>query len=209
MKLSFLPAPPARTSDTPSTLPPSGRGMPFPWSAALCMDIVLSIAGLLGGWLLSRASLPADTAAELLAAHLPQEGLHPLLFWLRVALSLLPGWLLFGLAGLCCCGGGLCGITVLLRSLCEGAALGVLSLCRMSVPTVWARVAVCFLLRLFLSLHCRATAATVADPTMQHLPGQRGLSPLMRRHLTGWLGVGAAGAVTVGLYTWVSYILYC
>lgn len=209
MKLSFLPAPPVRTSDTPSTPPPLGRWADFPWSAALCMDIVLSVAGLLGGWLLSRASLPDDTAAELLAAHLPQTGLHPLLFWLRVALSLLPGWLLFGLAGLCCCGGGLCGMTILLGSLCEGAALGALSLCRVSAPTVWARVAVCLLLRLFLSLHCRATAAAVADPTMQHLPGQRGLSPLMRRHLTGWLGVGAAGAVTVGLYTWVTYIVSC
>lgn len=209
MKLSFLPALSARTSDTPSTLPLLGQGMSFPWSAALCMDIVLSVAGLLGGWFLSRASLTTDVAVELLAAHLPQEGLHPLLFWLRVAFSLLPGWLLFGSAGLCCCGGGLCGMTILLRSLCEGAALGALSLCRMSAPMVWARVAVCFLLRLFLSLHCRATAAAIADPTMQHLPGQRGLSPLMRRHLTVWLGGGAAGAVTVGLYTWVSYILYC
>ena len=158
----------------------------------------------LRGWLSadSLISLGMDSAdaMRVVSAHLP-AGIHPLLFWVRVSLALLPALVLFGVAGLCCCGGALCAGILALRGLCDGAALGALVLAGRSPIPFLLRTALLLILRLTLSLWCRATAGNISDPALQHPSGVRGLSPLMQRHLAGLLASAAAGAAVCGLYT--------
>ena len=71
---------------------------------------------------------------------------------------------------------------------------------RSSIPFL-LRTALLLILRLALSLWCRATAGNISDPALQHPSGVRGLSPLMQRHLAGLLASAAAGAAVCGLYT--------
>ena len=130
---------------------------------------------------------------------LPVAGM--LLFWVRVSLALLPALILFGVAGLCCCGGALCAGILALRGLCDGAALGALVLVGRSPIPFLLRTALLLILRLALSLWCRATAGNISDPALQHPSDVRGLSPLMQRHLAGLLAATAAGAAVCGLYT--------
>ena len=158
----------------------------------------------LRGWLSadSLISLGMDSAdaMRVVSAHLP-AGIHPLLFWVRVSLALLPALILFGVAGLCCCGGALCAGILALRGLCDGAALGALVLAGRSPIPFLLRTALLLILRLTLSLWCRATAGNISDPALQHPSGVRGLSPLMQRHLAGLLASAAAGAAVCGLYS--------
>ena len=153
----------ATARDTLSRLPLWG------WLSA---DSLISLGTLAGGFLSARLCMDSADAVRVVSAHLP-AGIHPLLFWVRVSLALLPALILFGVAGLCCCGGALCA--------------GILALL--------------LILRLALSLWCRATAGNISDPALQHPSGVRGLSPLMQRHLAGLLAAAAAGAAVCGLYT--------
>lgn len=169
-------------------------------------DSCLSLLALAGGCLLIGHALPAETATQLLSLHLPAEGLHPLLFWLRVSLALLPSLFVLGIAGLCCCGGALCSGVLLLRGLCDGAALGALWLVKAEPIPFLIRLVTLLLLRLALSLWSRIAAGRISDPTLQHEPGRRGLSPLMLRHLTCLLIAAALGAALCGLYTALVYL---
>ena len=181
----------ATARDTLSRLPLRG------WLSA---DSLISLGTLAGGFLSARLCMDSADAMRVVSAHLP-AGIHPLLFWVRVSLALLPALILFGVAGLCCCGGALCAGILTLRGLCDGAALGALVLAgRSSIPFL-LRTALLLILRLTLSLWCRATAGNISDPALQHPSGVRGLSPLMQRHLAGLLASAAAGAAVCGLYT--------
>ena len=79
--------------------------------------------------------------------------------------------------------------------------LGALVLAGRSPIPFLLRTALLLILRLTLSLWCRATAGNISDPALQHPSGVRGLSPLMQRHLAGLLASAAAGAAVCGLYT--------
>lgn len=181
----------ATTRDTLSRLPLRG------WLSA---DSLISLGTLAGGFLSVRLCMDSADAMRVVSAHLP-AGIHPLLFWVRVSLALLPALVLFGVAGLCCCGGALCAGILTLRGLCDGAALGALVLAGRSPIPFLLRTALLLILRLTLSLWCRATAGNISDPALQHPSGVRGLSPLMQRHLAGLLASAAAGAAVCGLYT--------
>ena len=85
----------ATTRDTLSRLPLRG------WLSA---DSLISLGTLAGGFLSVRLCMDSADAMRVVSAHLP-AGIHPLLFWVRVSLALLPALILFGVAGLCCCGG--------------------------------------------------------------------------------------------------------
>lgn len=205
MKLSFIPVLPGRVPDgTPApTIPPERS---FPWPRGLVSDVGLSAVCMLGGFLLIRSCLSVETATEILSAHLPVADLHPLLFWLRVVLPLVPVWALLGLAGLCCCGGAISAGTVALCGLRDGAALGVWVSAGQPLWVFLLRTVLLLAIRIFLSVRSRRIAASLSDPALQHPAGVRGLSPLMRQHLTGWLCAGVAGAVTIGLYTWLCLV---
>ncbi len=181
----------ATARDTLSRLPLRG------WLSA---DSLISLGTLAGGFLSVRLCMDSADAMRVVSAHLP-AGIHPLLFWVRVSLALLPALILFGVAGLCCCGGTLCAGILALRGLCDGAALGALVLAGRSPIPFLLRTALLLILRLALSLWCRATAGNISDPALQHPSGVRGLSPLMQRHLAGLLASAAAGAAVCGLYT--------
>ena len=181
----------ATARDTLSRLPLRG------WLSA---DSLISLGTLAGGFLSARLCMDSADAVRVVSAHL-SAGIHPLLFWVRVSLALLPALVLFGVAGLCCCGGALCAGILALRGLCDGAALGALVLAGRSPIPFLLRTALLLILRLALSLWCRATAGNISDPALQHPSGVRGLSPLMQRHLAGLLASAAAGAAVCGLYT--------
>ena len=181
----------ATTRDTLSRLPLRG------WLSA---DSLISLGTLAGGFLSVRLCMDSADAMCVVSAHLP-AGIHPLLFWVRVSLALLPALVLFGVAGLCCCGGALCAGILALRGLCDGAALGALVLAGRSPIPFLLRTALLLILRLTLSLWCRATEGNISDPALQHPSGVRGPSPLMQRHLAGLLASAAAGAAVCGLYT--------
>ena len=166
----------------------------------LSADSLISLGTLAGGFLSARLCMDSADAMRVVSAHLP-AGIHPLLFWVRVSLALLPALILFGVAGLCCCGGALCAGILALRGLCDGAALGALVLAGRSPIPFLLRTALLLILRLALSLWCRATAGNISDPALQHPSGVRGLSPLMQRHLAGLLAAAVAGAAVCGLYT--------
>ncbi len=172
----------------------------LPVRAWLCADGLISLGTLAVGFLSARLCMNGADAARVVSAHLP-AGVHPVLFWARVSAALLPVPVLFGIAGLCCCGGALCAGILALCGLCDGAALGALVLAdsTAAVPFL-VRTALLLALRLALSLWCRATAGDISDPALQHPSGVRGLSPLMRRHLAGLLAAGIAGAAVCGLY---------
>ena len=172
----------ATARDTLSRLPLRG------WLSA---DSLISLGTLAGGFLSARLCMDSADAVRVVSAHLP-AGIHPLLFWVRVSLALLPALILFGVAGLCCCGGALCAGIL---------ALGALVLAGRSPIPFLLRTALLLILRLTLSLWCRATAGNISDPALQHPSGVRGLSPLMQRHLAGLLASAAAGAAVCGLYT--------
>lgn len=172
------------------------------WLAA---DGLLSLLAIAGGYLLVRRYLSVEIASGLLSLHLPAEGLHPLLFWLRVSVSLLPALLVLGVAGSCCCGGTLCSGVLLWRGLCDGAALGAVGLAGIGTISLLTRLVTLLVLRLAVSLWSRTVAGRISDPTLQHAPDKRGLSPLMLRHLTCLLTAAALGAALCGLYTVLLY----
>lgn len=173
----------------------------------LVADGLLSLLAIAGGYLLVTRYLSIETASSLLALHMPAEGLHPLLFWLRVSVSLLPALLVLGVAGSCCCGGTLCSGVLLWRGLCDGAALGTVGLVGTGAIPLLTRLVTLLVLRLALSLWSRTAAGRISDPTLQHAPNRRGLSPLMLRHLACLLSAAALGAALCGLYTLLLYLL--
>ena len=172
----------------------------------LTADGIVSLACLAGGLLFALLCMDAGCARDMVTAHLPADDLAPIRCWIRITLTLLPGWLLFGLAGLCCLGGSVCFGVLAVRGLCDGAAWGTLILAGADPVPFAVRTILLLAVRLGLALWCRATAGDVSDPAWQNPSGTHGLSPLMRRHLAGMLASGAAGAAVCVLYTALLYI---
>jgi hypothetical protein len=121
------------------------------------------------------------------------------------------------LSGLCCFGPALASLTLGFCGLCDGAALSALTLAASAEGTVegggylippfllltllrWAA-------RVTLFLFIKATSEGLSDPATQLRPGERGLSPLILRHLAVCLATGLWGMAAAGIYTGWMYSL--
>lgn len=160
----------------------------------------------LGGGLLTASLSPTTEVATALAAHIPSPEADPWLVFLRVCLSSLPIWAMLSLSGLCTFGPACALLLLCFSGWSQGTALATLLIARDTAPSLLLPA---FLLLTFvrvgahavLFVSVRTTSAGLSDPTCQLSPGQRGLSPLMLRHLTVALATGLALSLSNGLYT--------
>lgn len=181
----------ATARDTLSRLPLRG------WLSA---DSLISLGTLAGGFLSARLCMDSADAVRVVSAHLPGRHTSPPVLGAGVAGVVARSHPVWRSRAVLLRRGTLRGILAL-RGLCDGAALGALVLAGRSPIPFLLRTALLLILRLTLSLWCRATAGNISDPALQHPSGVRGLSPLMQRHLAGLLAAAVAGAAVCGLYT--------
>lgn len=184
--------------------------------------ILWTVGCMVAGAGLAYAFLPvlsAEGISQLLEVHLPSEGTSSTTVFLRLCLFCFPCGLILSAAGLT----GFCqtvtGLTLGIRGLSDGAVLYLLWLAyqggialpaeRRALPLLlsfglW--VLLRLLSRVGLALSSHSTAAHYFDPEARLKDGQRGLSPLLLRHLLCTLiffllGVLACIAYTLLLYS--------
>lgn len=184
--------------------------------------LLLTLLSGVCGYLLTGAFLGTDPAILAVAAHRPSAGLDPWLFWLRLCLSALPAWIMLCISGLCCFGSALASLTLGFCGLCDGAALSALALAASfgditsgDAVAAGGRLIPPFLLytlllwaaRVMLFQFIKATSDGLSDPATQLCAGQRGLSPLILRHLAVCLATCLLGMAAAGIYTGWMYSL--
>ncbi len=217
-----------RSAPTPSIVKSNLRQKLLPLRL-LTLSLASMIAGaLLGLWLLPL--LPVTVTESILLAHFPQQDGSPAvslpLQFVRLCLSCAPMILILWAAGLTSFCNGVISVTLALGGLGEGCSLYLLTsvaLGRIAVPDqgsangmtrlwvlygLWVLILLC--IRLILSLSSMHTADKFFDPRVRLKSGEKGLSPLLTRHvLLGLVGMGvlmlACGGYLLVINTW--YIL--
>lgn len=184
--------------------------------------LLLTLLSGVCGYLLTGAFLGTESAILAVAAHRPSAGLDPWLFWLRLCLSALPAWAMLCVSGLCCFGPALASLTLAFRGLCDGAALSALALAVSCgdipsgdavaaggrlIPPFLLYTLLLWVARVMLFQFIKATSDGLSDPATQLRTGQRGLSPLILRHLAVCLAIGLWGMAATGIYTGWMYSL--
>ncbi len=205
-----------RSSDVSAETDLRMRLYPVRLVAISVLSVALGV--LLGLWLLPL--LPDGTAEDILYAHLPaldKEALPvslPLQF-VRLCASVLPCLLILGIAGLTCFCRGVSTLMLSVCGICEGCGLYLLlslttehSSPHASLPAalslLWAVYGARMLLllgtRLLIALSSAHLSNRFFDPDQRLADGQRGISPLLARHLLLCLAGVSAAMLTCGGY---------
>ena len=175
----------------------------------ICLSLFsVGIGFFVAWWLLPLC--PQDLVRGIFEAHIPRLGGHDVSFalqFLRLCLSCLPVYILLSLAGLTSFCEGLTSALLSYRSICDGFALcaflfaakqnqEMLLPCVLYGGFVLARLC----LRICLGLSSAHTADGFFDPATRLRDGQKGVSPLLLRHIVCCLLCVAAGMSFCVLY---------
>lgn len=212
---------------TPNTLVPSAKDLRrklFPVRLAAVSLVSLAIGGLLGALLLPF--LPEETVTAVLLSHIPgadttSSGVTLPLQYLRLCITCAPFFLLLAVAGVTSFCNGVstlvltlsaipqgCTLYLLYRDMLGGSILGSLwgeasnaplMLCVLYTGWTLARL----FIRILLSLSSAHMAEHFFDPETRLAEGQRGVSPLLARHLLICLIGAGAGMLSCGIYLFV------